>query len=101
MLQVFCSYSFKVHVMLSSILNFFVPTFGSICAVTNMAVFCSSLISCFPGILLWYFLNVSKMVPVASVTNDVAFIFHMRCISIYGLKILEYSPLYYYYYYYY
>ena len=27
------------------------------CAVPNMAVFCSSLTSCFPGMLLTYFLN--------------------------------------------
>ena len=27
------------------------------CAVPNMAVFCSSLTSCFPGMLLTYFVN--------------------------------------------
>ena len=35
------------------------------CAVPNMAVFCSSLTSCFPGMLLTYFLNDFEIVPVA------------------------------------
>jgi len=42
-----------------------VSTFQSICAVPNMAVFCSSLISWFPGMLLAYFLNDFEMAPVA------------------------------------
>jgi hypothetical protein len=37
------------------------------CAVPNMAVFCSSLTSWFPGMLLTYFLNDFKMVPVAPI----------------------------------
>ena len=37
------------------------------CAVSNMAVFCSSLTSCFPGILLTYFLNDFEIVPVAAI----------------------------------
>ena len=32
------------------------------CAVPNMAVFCSSLTSWFPGMLLTYFLNVFEIV---------------------------------------
>ena len=32
-------------------------TFRSMCAMPNMAVFCSSFTSCFPGMLLMYFLN--------------------------------------------
>ena len=35
----------------------YVSTFRSMCAVPNMAVFCSSVTSWFPGILLTYFLN--------------------------------------------
>jgi hypothetical protein len=38
-------------------LYFYVSTFRSMCAVPNMAVFCSSLTSRFPGMLLTYFLN--------------------------------------------
>ena len=54
------------------------------CAVPNMAVFCSSLTSWFPGMLLTYFLNDFEIVPVAPIINGVTFVFtfHMRCISI-------------------
>ena len=38
-------------------LYLYVSTFRSMCAVPNMAVFCSSLTSWFPGMLLTYFLN--------------------------------------------
>jgi hypothetical protein len=54
------------------------------CAVPNMAAFCSSLTSCFLGILLTYFLNDFEIVPVAPIITDITFVFtfHMRCISI-------------------
>jgi len=39
------------------LLFFYVSTFRSICAVPNMAVFCSSFTSWFPGMSLTYFLN--------------------------------------------
>jgi len=39
-----------------ALLNFYVTTFRSKCAVPNMTVFCSSLTSWFPG-MLTYFLN--------------------------------------------
>ena len=51
---------FMVLKSLVSVLNlfyFYISTFRSMCAVPNMAVFCSSLTSCFPGMLLTYFLN--------------------------------------------
>ena len=38
-------------------LYLYVITFRSMCAVPNMAVFCSSLTSWFPGMLFTYFLN--------------------------------------------
>ena len=62
------------------------------CAVPNMAVFCSSLTSCFPGMLLMYFLNDFEIIPVAPIIIGITFVFtsHMRCIYYY----------YYYYYYY-
>jgi len=52
--------------------------------VPNMAVFCSSLTSCFPGMLLTYFLNDFEIVPVAPVITGISFVFtfHMCCISI-------------------
>ena len=59
---------FMVLISLVSVLNpsyFYISTFRSMCVVPNMAVFCSSLTSCFPGMLLIYFLNDFKIVPVA------------------------------------
>jgi hypothetical protein len=49
-----------VHVILFPVLNVsyvYISTFGSMCAVRKMVVFCSSLILCFPVMLLGYFLN--------------------------------------------
>jgi len=51
---------FVVLISLVSELNllyFYISTFRSMCAVSNLAVFCSSLTLCFPGTLLTYFLN--------------------------------------------
>jgi len=51
---------FMVLISLVSVLNllyFYISTVRSMCAVPNMAGFCSSLTSCFPGMLLTYFLN--------------------------------------------
>ena len=39
-----------------ALLYFYVSTFRSMCAVTNMAVFCSSVTAWCPGMLLMYFL---------------------------------------------
>jgi len=53
---------FIVFISLVSVLNllyFYSGTFRSMCAVPNMAVFCSSLTSCFPGLLLLLLLSVS------------------------------------------
>ena len=44
------------------------------CAVPNMAVFCSSLTSCFPGMLLTYFLNDFEIVPVAPIITSIVII---------------------------
>ena len=78
---------FMVLISLVSVLNllhFYISTFRSVCAVPNMAVFCSSLTSCFPGMLLTYFLNDFEIVPVAPIITGITFVFtfHMRCISI-------------------
>jgi hypothetical protein len=46
---------FMVHTSLAPVLNllhFYISTFRSMCAVPNMAVFCSSLASWIPGTLL-------------------------------------------------
>ena len=58
---------FMVLISLVSVLNllyFYISTSRSMCAVPNMAVFCSSLTSCFPGMLFMYFPNDFKIVPV-------------------------------------
>ena len=78
---------FMVLILLVSMLNllyFYISTFRIMCAVPNMVVFCSSLTSCFPGMLLTYFLNDFEIVPVASIITGITFgsTFHMRCISI-------------------
>jgi hypothetical protein len=66
--------------------TFTLALFRDMCAVPNMEVYCTYLISCFPVMLLRYFLSDFEMVPVASTLSAIIFslIFH-----------------YYYYYYYY
>jgi len=86
---------FMVLISLVSVLkqlHFYISTFRSKCAVPNMAVLCSSLTSCFPDMLLTYFLNDFEIVPVAPIITGITlvFTFHIRCIYYY----------YYYYYYY-
>ena len=78
---------FMMLISLVSVLNllyFYISTFRSMCAVPNMAVFCSSLTSCFPDMLLTYFLNDFEIVPVAPIITGITFVFtfHMRCISV-------------------
>jgi hypothetical protein len=60
---------------------FNISTFRNMCAVPNMAVFCSSW---FPGMVVTYFLNDFEMVPVAPIVTGIAlvFTFHIRCVSI-------------------
>jgi len=83
-------------------LYLYVSTFRSICAVTNMAVFCSSLTLWFPGMLLTYFLNDFEIIPVAPIITGITFVFtfHMRCISIVRSSYFRIFSEYYYYYYY-
>ena len=78
---------FMLLIALVSVLNllyFHISTFRSMCAVPDMAVFCSFLTSCFPGMLLTYFLNYFEIVPVAPIMTGITFVFtfYMRCISI-------------------
>ena len=67
-----------------ALLFFYVSTFRNMCAVPNMAVFCSSLTSWFPGMSLTYFLNDLEMVPVAPIITGITlvFTFHMLIIII-------------------
>ena len=50
---------------LINVLYLHISTSRSLSAVPNMAVFCVTLISCFPGMLFRYCLSYFEMVPVA------------------------------------
>jgi hypothetical protein len=55
---------FMVLISLAAVLAlmyFYIRTFRSVWAVPNIAVFCSSLTSWFPGLMLTYFLNDFEM----------------------------------------
>jgi len=57
---------FMVLISIVSVLNllyFYISTFRSMCAVPNMAVFCSSLTSCFPGIIIIKFNSMQHSSP--------------------------------------
>jgi hypothetical protein len=72
---------FMAHLLLFPLLNvlyFYISTFRSTYAEPNMAVFCSCLISCFPGMLLGCFLNDFKMVPVAPIITIIFYLYHRR-----------------------
>ena len=58
-----------------ALLYFYVSTFRCMCAVPNMAVFCSSFTSLFPGMLLMYFLNDFETVPVAPLITGITLVF--------------------------
>ena len=75
---------FTSPVPVLNLLNFYISNFRNICAVPNMVVFCSSLNSCFPGMLLTHFLNDFEIVPVAPIITGITFVFtfHMRCITV-------------------
>ena len=78
---------FMVLISLVPVLNlsyFYISTFRSMCAVPNIAVFCNSLTSRFPGMLFTYFLNDFEIVPVAPIITGITFVFtfYMQCISI-------------------
>ena len=76
---------FMVLISLVPVLNLlYISTFRSMCAVPNMAVYCSSLTSCYPAVLFTYFINDFEIVPVAPIITGITFVFtlHMRCISI-------------------
>ena len=55
------------------VLCFYISTSRSLCSVPNMAVFCSSLITRFPGVLPRYCVGYFAMVPVASVITGNTF----------------------------
>jgi len=83
---------FMLHVMLFLMLNVLyhhISTFRSMCAVPNMAVFCSSLISCFTGMLLRYFLNEFEMVPVGPIVTGYYYYYYYYDVLLCGLSNLS------------
>jgi len=69
---------FMVLISLVAVLNllyFYISTYRNMCVVSNMAVFCSSLTSCFPAMLLTYFLNDFEIVPVAPIITGITFLY--------------------------
>jgi hypothetical protein len=65
---------FTVPLMLTPMFHvsyFYITTFQSTCAVPNMAIFCNALISCFPVMLLTYFLNHFEMIPVVPIITGI------------------------------
>ena len=72
-----------------TLLYFYISTFRSMCAVPNMAVFCSSLTSWFPGMLLTYFLNVFEIVPVDPIITVIIIIIIRACKRRHYLKLYE------------
>ena len=91
---------FIVLISLVSMLNllyFYISTFRSMCAMPNMAAFCSSLNSWFPGMLLTYFLNGFEIVPVAHIISGITFVFTFHMPWIYIVRslylLLLFNPL--------
>ena len=88
---------FMVLISLVSVLNLlyiYVSTFRSMCAVPNMAVFCSSLTSSwFPGMLLTYFLNDFEIVPFAPIITGITFVFTLLLLLLRLLSVAA-SPWY-------
>jgi hypothetical protein len=69
-----------IHVMLLvrlHVLHFHISTSRSVCIVPQVAVYYSSLISCFPGLLVGYFLNDLEVVPIADIIIDTTLTLHI------------------------
>jgi hypothetical protein len=71
-----------LHVILpvKYILYFYISMFCSMCAVPNWLFFFNSLILCFPGMLLRYYLSDFEIFPVAPIITSItsAFTLHMH-----------------------
>ena len=74
--SVFVVYGASMSRSCVGFLFFYVSTFRSMCAVPNMAVFCISLASWFPGMSHTYFLNDLEMVPVAPIITGITLVYY-------------------------
>jgi len=73
---------FMVLISLVSVLNIlylYISTFRSMYAVPNMAIFWSSVTSCFPGMLLTFFLNDFEIVSVTLLLLVSPWFLHSTC----------------------
>jgi len=63
---------------------FYITTSRIMCAVPSKAVFCRTLIFCFPGMLFRYFPSYSKSVRDVPIIIGITFVFisHIHCICI-------------------
>ena len=89
---------FMVHITIFPVLNvlyFYISTLRSTCAVPNMAVFCSYLISCFPGTLLRCFLNDFEIFPVAPIIIGITYLLYATCFFLYHISVFRNSNIYY------
>ena len=59
------------------------------CAVPNMAVFCSSFTSWFPGMLLMYCLNDFEMVPVAPIITGITLLLLLLLLLLYSVSYVK------------
>jgi len=64
-----------------------------VCAMPNVAVFCSSLISCFPDRFLGYFLVDFEMVPAAPIIIIIIIIFIINLITFLSVSAGKSSPI--------
>jgi len=64
---------YSMHVMLSATINLCISIFRISCVVPSTAVLCSSLNSCFRGVLLRYFLNCFDLDTFAPVVTGMLF----------------------------
>ena len=76
------------------VLYFSFSIFHSLCAVHNIAVFCNTLVSCFPGMLLRYCLSDLEMVQVFLLL-PVSLLFHIpHALNFYCKVFVYYNHLY-------
>ena len=61
--------------LMTNVLYFYIINLQSICIVPGMDIFCSFLMSCFPGMLFTHFLNHLEMVRAAPVIIGFTFAF--------------------------
>jgi len=72
------------------VLYLYISTFRSMCAVSNVAIFFSPLISFSPGMLLRYYLSDFEMVPVARIITGITLIIIIIIIIIIGGRRAEF-----------